>query len=79
MRQVILSICLLMICNTGIADDPPPAPRAYCPREVDPGYDSREASVLSMMGWGVGLFAGIAILCALLNNNPSDSSSSSTP
>lgn len=76
MRQIVLSICLLMICNTGMAEDPPRAPRACCPKQIDPGYDSREASVLSMMGWGIGLFAGIAILCSLLNNNPSDNSSS---
>ena len=33
------------------------------------GYASRDATVLSMMGWGVGIFAGIATLFALLDNN----------
>ena len=30
------------------------------------GYATRDATVLSMMGWGVGLASGIAALCALL-------------
>lgn len=33
------------------------------------GYASRDATVLSMMGWGVGLAAGIAALCALVHND----------
>jgi hypothetical protein len=39
------------------------------------GYATRDATVLSMMGWGVGLAAGIATLCALLENNTSSSHS----
>ena len=37
------------------------------------GYATRDATVLSMMGWGVGLAAGIAALCALLENDTSSS------
>lgn len=33
------------------------------------GYGSRDATVLSMMGWGLGLGVGIATLCALIPNN----------
>jgi hypothetical protein len=33
------------------------------------GYSSRDATVLSMMGWGVGLAVGIGLLCALIDNN----------
>ncbi|HAB99619.1 MAG TPA: hypothetical protein DCE71_07350 [Parachlamydiales bacterium] len=33
------------------------------------GYATRDATVLSMMGWGVGLAAGIAALCALVHND----------
>jgi hypothetical protein len=40
---------------------------------------SREATVLSMMGWGVGIFAGIAVLCSLLNNNPEEGSGVRSP
>lgn len=37
------------------------------------GYATRDATVLSMMGWGVGLAAGIATLFALMHNNSSSS------
>ncbi|MDP1608491.1 MAG: hypothetical protein Q8L98_04150 [Chlamydiales bacterium] len=37
------------------------------------GYASRDATVLSMMGWGVGLAAGIAALCALVHNETAHS------
>ena len=30
------------------------------------GYSTRNATVLSMMGWGVGLAVGIALLCGYL-------------
>ena len=33
------------------------------------GYGSRDATVLSMMGWGLGLAVGIAALCALIDDN----------
>jgi hypothetical protein len=70
MRRILLSIMLGAIAIGGSAEEYSSTPRPCCPKPIDPGYDSREASVLSMMGWGVGLCAGIAILCALLNNNP---------
>ena len=37
------------------------------------GYGSRDATVLSMMGWGLGLGVGIAALCALIPNNSASS------
>lgn len=33
------------------------------------GYSCRDATVLSMMGWGIGLAVGIAFLCAILEQN----------
>ena len=33
------------------------------------GYSTRDATTLSIMGWGLGLGAGIATLCALIPNN----------
>ncbi|HSX38814.1 MAG TPA: hypothetical protein VLE95_08345 [Chlamydiales bacterium] len=38
------------------------------------GYGSRDATVLSMMGWGLGLGAAIATLCALIPNNSGSTS-----
>jgi hypothetical protein len=40
------------------------------------GYGARNATVLSMMGWGVGLAVGIAALCALIPNSTTPSSTS---
>lgn len=37
------------------------------------GYASRDATVLSMMGWGVGFAAGIAALCALIHSETAHS------
>jgi hypothetical protein len=47
-----------------------------CPKTPSQDYDSRETSVISMMGWGVGIFAGIAILCSLMKNNPANETTS---
>lgn len=33
------------------------------------GYSCRDATVLSMMGWGIGLAVGIALLCSLLSQD----------
>ena len=44
-------------------------------RGASAGYGSRDATVLSMMGWGLGLAVGIATLCALIPDNDSSSSS----
>ncbi len=40
------------------------------------GYASRDATVLSMMGWGVGLAIAIGALCALVKNEGSSTSHS---
>ena len=37
------------------------------------GYSTRDASVLSMMGWGIGLGAGIAVLCGMLEQDTAHS------
>jgi hypothetical protein len=35
------------------------------------GYSTRNATVLSMMGWGLGLAAGIGLLCGYLFDSES--------
>lgn len=42
------------------------------------GYATRDATVLSMMGWGLGLAVGIAALCALIENDKTSSQSSNS-
>lgn len=66
MRKRFFTAIALLLCTSLIADSdveraPPPRPE---------GYDSRDATVLSMMGWGVGICLGIAALCVLIDNNP---------
>lgn len=45
-----------------------------------PGYATRDATVLSMVGWGITLAVAIATFAALVSNNeaPTTTSSSST-
>jgi hypothetical protein len=43
-----------------------------------PGYDTRDATVLSMMGWGVAIVVAIATFTALVKNHPAPTDSSST-
>jgi hypothetical protein len=38
------------------------------------GYATRDATVMSMMGWGLGLAVGIAALCALVDNDTGSTS-----
>jgi hypothetical protein len=35
------------------------------------GYSTRDATVLAMMGWGLGLVVGIALLCGFLEQETS--------
>ena len=37
------------------------------------GYSTRDATVLSMMGWGVGLAVGVALLCGYLEQDTTHS------
>ena len=41
-----------------------------------PGYDSRDATVLSMMGWGIAIVVAIATFSALIKSNPAPTDSS---
>lgn len=63
----ILSLPLSMPAQNSMNRNTPPGQAA--------GYATRDATVLSMMGWGVGLAAGIAALCALVHNETAHSHS----
>ncbi|PIS03153.1 MAG: hypothetical protein COT85_03770 [Chlamydiae bacterium CG10_big_fil_rev_8_21_14_0_10_42_34] len=76
MRKAILILLSLSICTTAVSGENCTARRTR--RGQAAGYSSRDATVLSMMGWGVGLAVGIATLCAMIDNNDSSSSSGST-
>ena len=68
---VVLAVAALI---PGLAQEPTCKQRASRRGECA-GYGSRDATVLSMMGWGLGLGAGIAALCALIPNNSATSHS----
>jgi uncharacterized membrane protein len=48
-----------------------------CRRGQAAGYATRDATVLSMMGWGIGIAIGIAAICILISNNDGDTTTSS--
>jgi hypothetical protein len=67
-RRALLVILALAVLSTGFAQEAVSHGRP-ARRGENAGYGSRDATVLSMMGWGVGLAVGIATLCALIPNN----------
>lgn len=50
-------------------------PMKKCKRD---GYTSRDATVLSMMGWGVSIAIGIAAFCALMDDNKATTTTTGT-
>lgn len=70
MKKVFLSLLTIVFCMQGIGQEPS---RNTKQNGKAAGYASRDATVVSMMGWGIGLFAGIAALFALLDNNTESS------
>lgn len=71
MNKILLSIFLVLFCTAGFAEEKYEDKRRY---RKSSACVARESSVLSIMGWGIGLFAGIAILCSLIDNNPGPTS-----
>lgn len=67
MSKVILATLMIMFCTSAVAEETSKS-KKKC--DQSSGYSSRDATVLSMMGWGIGIFAGIATLFALLDSNP---------
>ena len=66
-------IWILLIIAVVFADDTP-VDRACCNDGEGAGYASRDASTLSMMGWGIGIAAGIATLFGFLDSDTTPSS-----
>ena len=72
MRKFVLSLFLLALVSSSFAQE---APIRTARRGDAAGYTSRDATVLSMFGCGVALAAGIALLCALLVEDKTGSTS----
>lgn len=73
MKSVIITCLLLIVSNPLFSEET----RTQGRTGEAAGYASRDATVLSAMGWGLGIIVGIATLFSLLDNNPSSSSSHS--
>ena len=56
---------------TPIFSQEPPPPKQTVRRGDGAGYSTRDATVLSMMGWGVGLAVGVALICGYLEHETS--------
>jgi hypothetical protein len=69
MRKWIAIALILATTSSGIAQESTPVQRTAGRRGEVAGSTSRDATTLSMMGWGVVLAVGIATLCALIENN----------
>lgn len=76
MRRVLLTLLGVAICTSAVSEETRDARRARMGKSA--GYASRDATVLSMVGWGFGIAVGIAALCALIEDERAGSSSSSS-
>ncbi|MBX7067491.1 MAG: hypothetical protein K1X28_09700 [Parachlamydiales bacterium] len=74
MRKWITTLLIAAIASYAFGQET--AEQRRCRRGQAPGYATRDATVLSMMGWGLGIAIGIAALCALIENNPASTSTS---
>ncbi len=66
MRKALLVLLGLALCTSGFAQDTGPARRKN--RGEAAGFSSRNATVLSILGWSIGITVGIAAICALIEN-----------
>lgn len=74
MRKFLSIFLSLALCTHTFADDAPMTRRNKGKTGEAAGYSTRNATVLSLMGWGFALAAGFATLCALIDNSESSSS-----
>ena len=75
-RKLTLALLTLAMATSSYAQETREERR--CRRGQAAGYATRDATVLSMMGWGLAIAVGIAAICGFIENNDSSSSSSSS-
>lgn len=71
MRKALLTLLSLILCTSAFSQETREQRRAR--RGQAAGYSSRDATTLSMMGWGLGIAVGIAAISALIDNETSTS------
>ena len=71
MKKVIAAFLLLILSTSGAQET---RTRSSNRSGQAAGYASRDATVLSIVGWGLAITVGIATLFSLLDNNPSSGS-----
>lgn len=77
MKRVLLTLLSISMCTSIASQETRDARRARMGKNA--GYASRDATVLSMVGWGFGIAIGIAAICALIEDeSTSETHSSST-
>ena len=67
MNKIFAAFLVLAVCTTSVAQESRTG--GVNRRGEAAGFASRDATVLSMMGWGIALTVGIATLFSLLDNN----------
>jgi hypothetical protein len=72
MKRVLLTLLGVAMCTSAVPQETREARRARM--GTNAGYAARDATALSMVGWGFGLAIGIASICALIEDNDSSSS-----
>jgi hypothetical protein len=72
MKKILLPLLSLLLVISGSTQETKEARRAR--RGQAAGYATRDATTLSMMGWGLGIAIGIAAICSLIENNPAETS-----
>jgi len=73
MKKVLLTLLSLILCTSAFAQGND-IPRKR--QGAAAGYATRDATVLSMMGWGISIAVGIAAISALVSENITTGSSS---
>lgn len=69
MRKVVAAVLCLAIFNSAFAQETgTTGANRQKARGQGAGYSSRDATVLSIMGWGVGIAVAIGAICALIDN-----------
>ena len=77
MRKALFTLLSLTTCMSAFAQNETPVARkrhgeVVCCGEVAK-KGARDATILSMMGWGVGLAVAVAAISALIENNTATS------